>query len=171
MPYFLPFGQLWVKQQKTIQRRHPVNSVYPCCGFNHSGEKGMTEVELYEVTASHLEVVAAFMSNYATHVSIYLSLIFGYCVVAYTAGRNLTRFQVIVVSLMFLVTAELQALFMVLWVTSAQELLQELAKVNSGFDTESGDFDGRQIVGIALWQAGIVASLAFMWSVRHPKTD
>ncbi len=131
----------------------------------------MTEVELYEVTASHLEVVAAFMSNYATHVSIYLSLIFGYCVVAYTAGRNLTRFQVIVVSLMFLVTAELQALFMVLWVTSAQELLHELAKVNSGFDTESGDFDGRQIVGIALWQAGIVASLAFMWSVRHPKTD
>ena len=36
----------------------------------------MTEVEMLELTVSTLEVAAAFMKNYATHLGIYLSLVF-----------------------------------------------------------------------------------------------
>jgi hypothetical protein len=130
----------------------------------------MTEVELYEITNSSLDVVAAFMSNYATHVSIYLSLVFGYCVVAYTAGRNFTTFQVIVASLMFFVAAEMQAVMMTFWVQSSLDVYHELAKVNPEVGGP-GNIAVRHIFGIALWQAGILACLAFMWSVRHPKTE
>jgi hypothetical protein len=131
----------------------------------------MTEVELYEVTASQLEVVAAFMSNYATHVSIYLSVVFGYCVVAYVAGSNLTRFQVVVASIMFCVAAELQTLLMYIWVTGTKDVVVALAEINPDISPSHGVNDVRQIIGIAIWQAGIVASLLFMWSVRHPKIE
>jgi SNF family Na+-dependent transporter len=131
----------------------------------------MTEVELYEITNSSLEVTAAFMSNYATHVSIYLSLIFGYCVVAYAAGSNLTKFQVIVASVMFIVAAELQAILMIVWVQSAQDVVRELAKINPRLIGERGNPIGGQILGIALWQVGIITCLAFMWSIRRPKTE
>ncbi|MEH6517601.1 MAG: hypothetical protein V7742_13015 [Halioglobus sp.] len=130
----------------------------------------MTEVEVYEITYSGLGVAAAFMSNYATHVGIYLSLVFGYCVVAYTAGRNLTTFQVIVASSMFIVAAELQAVVMSFWVLSAQEVVSGLKEINPEMGG-SGEADVRQIVGIALWQAGILSSLAFMWSIRRSKTE
>jgi hypothetical protein len=61
----------------------------------------MTEYELHEISSSYMEVVAAFFGNYAAHLSIYLTLVFGYCVVAFTAGARLTRFQVALVSVMF----------------------------------------------------------------------
>jgi glucan phosphoethanolaminetransferase (alkaline phosphatase superfamily) len=130
----------------------------------------MTEVEVYEITYSGLEVGAAFMSNFASHVSIYLSLVFGYCVVAYTAGRNLTTFQVIVASIMFVVAAEMQAFMMGFWVVSARELVGALREINPEIGG-SGEPGVLQIFGIALWQAGILASLAFMWSIRRSKTE
>ena len=107
------------------------------------------------------------MGNYATHVSIYLTLIFGYCVAAYTVGKELTKFQVGIVSLMFIVAAEMQAMTMTLWVQSARDVLIELAKINPEVIDGKGDFEVRQILGIALWQAGILCCLAFMWSVRR----
>jgi hypothetical protein len=130
----------------------------------------MTEVEMLDLTASNLEVAAAFMSNYATHVGIYLSLVFGYCVVAHLAGDKLTRFQVIVASIMFIAAAELQANLMSLWVISTQEVLSSLAEINPQIEGKA-DFRALQIFGMSIMQLGILASLAFMWSVRHPKAE
>jgi hypothetical protein len=130
----------------------------------------MTEVEMLDLTASYMEVTAEFLGNYATHVGIYLSLVFGYCVVAYIAGGKLTRFQVITASIMFIAAAELQANLMYLWVGSAQEILRSLGEINPDMEGR-GEFGTRQIYGISIIQLGILASLAFMWSVRHPKTE
>jgi hypothetical protein len=130
----------------------------------------MTEVEMLDLTASNLEVAAAFMSNYATHVGIYLSLVFGYCVVAYIAGDKLTRFQVIVASIMFIAAAELQANLMHMWVQSSQEVMIALAEINPEMKGRE-EFGARRIFGISITQLRILASLAFMWSVRHPKTE
>lgn len=127
----------------------------------------MTEVEMYEITASYLEVVAAFMGNYASHVSIYLSLVFGYCVVAYAAGGKLTRFQVIVASIMFVAAAEMQTLSMTTWVNSTRDILVELARVNPGIGGRGNITMIQQIAGILIWQLGIVAALIFMISVRR----
>ena len=130
----------------------------------------MTQVEMLDLTASFLEVTAGFMGNYATHVGIYLSLVFGYCVVAYIAGDKLTRFQVIVASIMFIAAAELQANLMSLWVISTQEVLSSIAEINPQIEGKA-DFRALQIFGMSIMQLGILASLAFMWSVRHPKAE
>jgi hypothetical protein len=130
----------------------------------------MTEVEMLDLTASYLEVTAEFLGNYATHVGIYLSLVFGYCVVAYIAGDKLTRFQVIVASVMFVAAAELQASLMYMWVANTQEVLRSVAEINPLIEGK-GDFGARKVFGMSVIQLGILASLAFMWSVRHPKTE
>ena len=130
----------------------------------------MTELELAEITTAQLEVVAAFMGNYATHVGIYLSLAFGYCVAAYTSGDKLTRFQVVLASMMFVAAAELQAALMYLWVTGSRNLLSEVAKLVPEYGVQAS-FGAGQIFGLAIWQIGILASLAFMWSIRHPRTE
>ena len=132
----------------------------------------MTEVEMLDLTTSHLDVVAAFMSNYATHVSIYLSLVFGYCVAAFAAGDKLTRFQVIIASFMFFAAAELQASLMFLWASGARGVLMSLAEFNPNIEGTEGSegFGLRKVAGISVIQLGILASLAFMWNVRHTKT-
>jgi len=119
----------------------------------------MTEVELYTVTAAQLEVVAAFMGNYATHVGIYLTLVFGYCVAAYAAGPGMSRFQV-------LVATELQAVLMSTWVSASRELMMQLETINPAIQAPDRT-RWQQLLGILTWQAGILAAVAFMWSVMH----
>jgi hypothetical protein len=130
----------------------------------------MTEAEMLELTASNLEVAAAFMNNYAAHVGIYLSLVFGYCVAAYAAGDKLTRFQVIVASLMFIAAAELQASLMYMWATGAQAVFVSIGEFNPKIG-EAEYYGARKVFGISIIQLGILAPLAFMWNVRHPKTE
>ena len=125
----------------------------------------MTEVEIAEITAANLEVIAAFSSNYATHVGIYLSLAFGYCAAAYVAGKKLSRFQVILASIMFVAAAELQAVSMTTWVLAAREMLEATAQVNPAIEPQQNS-RWVQVFGISLWQLGIIGSISFMWSVR-----
>ena len=127
----------------------------------------MTEYELHEISSSYMEVVAAFFGNYAAHLSIYLTLVFGYCVVAFTAGARLTRLQVALVSVMFFCAAELQALVMTNWVNRAYDVMLIITSLNPDISISNVLKTGGQLVGVVLWQLGIIASLSFMWSVRH----
>jgi hypothetical protein len=131
----------------------------------------MTEYELHEISSSYMEVVAAFFGNYAAHLSIYLTLVFGYCVVAFTAGARLTRFQVALVSVMFFCAAELQALVMTNWVNRAYEVMVIITSLNPDISISNVLKTGGQLVGVVLWQLGIIASLSFMWSVRNPGNE
>ena len=131
----------------------------------------MTEYELHEISSSYMEVISAFFGNYAAHLSIYLTLVFGYCVVAFAACERLTSFHVVLVSLMFFCSAELQALLMFVWVNRAYDVEVMLATVNPDLFIRGSLRSGAQAVGVILWQLGIIASLSFMWSVRHPKTE
>lgn len=131
----------------------------------------MTEYELHEISSSYMEVLAAFFGNYAAHLSIYLTLVFGYCVVAFTAGPRLTRFQVALVSVMFFCAAELQALVMTTWVNRAYDVMVVITSLNPDITISNFLKTVGQLVGVALWQLGIIASLSFMWSVRNPRTE
>lgn len=131
----------------------------------------MTEYEIHQLTASYVQTATELFGNYSTHISIYLSLIFGFCVVAYTAGQKLTSYQVILMSLMFLLAAELQAFMLFLWSNSAFDVLTILRTINPDVPPKSSMTLWIQAVGVGLWQLGIVGSLSFMWSVRHPKAE
>ena len=131
----------------------------------------MSEYELHDITASYLQVVADFFGNYATHVTIYLTLIFGFCVVAFAAGQKLTKFQVILVSLMFVTAAEIQAVMMFTWIVRAFEVAVMLGSIAPDIIPQRAHVPAIQVVGVTLWQLGIIGSLLFMWSVRHPKVE
>ena len=132
----------------------------------------MSEVEILDITAANLEVVAAFMSNYATHVGIYLSLAFAYCAAAYVAGNKLTTFQVILATAMFVGAAELHAMSMITWVSAARDMLETTAQINPQImerqQSQSMTVWTRAF-GITVWQVGILGCLFFMWSVRRSK--
>lgn len=61
----------------------------------------MTEYEIFDLTASYGEVAAAWYGHYSTWVMIYLTLVFGFCVVIYAAGRSLSRTQAIVLTVLY----------------------------------------------------------------------
>jgi hypothetical protein len=79
----------------------------------------MTEYELADLTNSTLSLVASYQDNYATHITIYLSLVFGFCAPGYIAGRKLTKFQVLLASFMFIVACVIQIFWMLTWIMSA----------------------------------------------------
>ena len=126
----------------------------------------MTEFEVAEITAANLDVMATFMSNYATHLGIYLSLLFGYCAAAFVAGSKLSIFQVVLASIMFVAAAEMQVNAMVNWVSGAQEILITTSQINPDVTPGGVNIWGRAI-GVIIWQIGIFGCLSFMWSVRH----
>jgi hypothetical protein len=70
---------------------------------------------------------------------------------------------------MFIAAAEMQAILTHIWAQSSSDLLISLAEINPEVKGR-GEFVATQIFGVSITQLGILASLAFMWSVRHPKT-
>ena len=140
----------------------------------------MTDSERYQHMAQFADIAASTFSGFSTHLGIYLTLLFAYCVVAYTAGSKLTRFQVILVSVMFFFAAELQTVIMTAMAEASRDaaafgriFLPEDAPIDalSRMGTEAGYFDEASIVGRLLWQLGIFAALLFMWNVRHSKAE
>ena len=67
-------------------------------------------------------------SNYLTALSIYITTISAYLVVAYTAGKGMTRSQVLIVSVIFVIFALSGMLSMLGYGQSAQEM-GKLARV------------------------------------------
>ncbi len=130
----------------------------------------MTEIEVAEITAANAEAFAAFWGNFVTHMGIYLSLLFGYCAAAYVAGRELSRFQVLIASALFVGAAELQIYAMSSWVSGAKSILIFISEINPELETGVIPAWARGF-GMILWQLAIIACLSFMWSIRRQKTQ
>jgi hypothetical protein len=97
-------------------------------------------IAAHEVIGQNINALADFQ---ASHISIYLMIIFAYLAVAYFAGKKLTRFQLAIVTFLFMAA-------------SAREV----------------DVPGDSIwLPNTLWSTGSVASLVFMWSMRRSKTE
>ena len=137
---------------------------------------GVTDTDRYQIFADLSDVSLSAWSGFSTHLSIYLTLLFAYCVVAYVAGAKLSRFQVISVSVMFFLAAELQAVIMF----NLAESAREIAEFARGFLPQDVSLpeDSRllrrsqanepgSMIGGTLWQLGILVALLFMWNVRR----
>lgn len=121
----------------------------------------MTEYEMADILMSRF----ATMTDQA---ALYFALISGYLVVAYLAGTRLTRLQVVVVNSLFVIwTLGL----LVGWSTSVEAALElETALFQSGSKAVTSNANFTSAYSFSLVQLiGIIASLIFMWSVRHPK--
>ena len=129
----------------------------------------MTEYELESLRQGTLQSVMAIADVQATHVSIYLTIVFAYIVVAYIAGSNLTRFQLAIATFIFVAACLWELMMITTLGQGATEVGRELlqsAEVQPILDESARKWFIR-----ILWSSGMLAALVFMWSVRHPKTE
>ena len=121
----------------------------------------MTAYELIDIGQSQLALNVA-------HVSLWLAVLSGYLVIAYTVGAKLTRTQVVVFNLNYLIWS------IFLGVASGNTLQQALTNTSRGWemlDEASPVMPWTMaffyLIGVML----IVSAVCFMWSVRHPKVE
>ena len=124
----------------------------------------MTEYEMMDVIASRF----ATMTDQA---ALYFALVSGYLIAAFFVGARLTRLQVFVVNSLFIMwTVGL----LIGWSTALEATLDLDAAIRQlESPTVDSTMDGAAASAYLfsiVQTIGIIASLIFMWSVRHPKT-
>ena len=123
----------------------------------------MTEYEIVNVAGT------AF-GNGLNSFAVFFSIVTAYLIVAYTAAKGLTRLQIFIVNLCYLLATSFFGLFTV------STFLRGIQMARVASETQSvGAYHG---IGKAAWVyvaiiviVVILASLYFMWSVRHPNTE
>ena len=122
----------------------------------------MTEPELVEALTSYL---AAAQSGTTT----LIGLLSAYLIVAYLAGDKLTRSQVLLVTALYLYVTAMGIVGTYGSMSRATHYAGELNALNPNDVMYLTDYTaGMSAFGAV---ACVLASLWFMWSVRHPKTE
>jgi hypothetical protein len=124
----------------------------------------MTEYEMMDVIVNRF----ATMTDQA---ALYFALVSGYLIAAFFVGARLTRLQVIVVNSLFIMwTVGL----LMGWSTALEATLDLDAAIRQlESPTVGSTMDGAATSAYLfsiVQTIGIIASLIFMWSVRHPRT-
>ncbi len=122
----------------------------------------MSEYELEELlTSSSLAAVEGF--------TVYLSVTTAYLIAAYLVGKQLTPMQIFIVNTLYILAGFIMTWSTFGYATRAIGFADALEAINP--DKRYG---AQPLVRtcIALVQSlGMIASLKFMWDVRHPQTD
>ena len=123
----------------------------------------MSEYELLELMNGTIDS----MGNCFT---IYLSIVSGFLIVAYLVGEKLTLPQTLIIGVLFVFGAGLQVWGIHAYGVAIREYLEQKAVLSPLTEYQEGilNDNGGTIFAI-LMAVGIVASIYFMWSVRHPK--
>lgn len=130
----------------------------------------MNDVEVAEIIIQYGILIAELMANYSSHLAIYLTLLFAYCVAMFAAGAKLDRLQVVIATVLFVTASEFQILTMGTWVDAAQEALLRLSQINPEYAVPNAAARS-QIFGQILWNLGIAACLLFVWRVRKQQSE
>lgn len=127
----------------------------------------MTEYEL-------IDALNSTMANAWTVSQYGLTIVTGYLLIAHFIGRHLTKFQVLFVSLVFVVMHALNIMALVGISRKVQLLqieLEEIGSVMAVLSAISVSNSGSVIPWPPYLAGGLMAfgCLYFMWQVRHPK--
>ena len=138
----------------------------------------MTEYEIADLALSTQEVIQQQIglvletgSLALTSLSVYFTLTFGYLIVAYFIGANLTRVQNAILTLLYLSIVILNRVAF-LGIQQAGKVLNAGLMELTPDATQATIFsDSAIVISTVVFVASIAASLYFMWRVRHPKTE
>lgn len=151
--------------------------------------KGLEGLSLYEALDIHQQRIAAMQHTEEMalfHVTIYFTLVSAFLAAAYVVGSSLSRAQVFIgtfffaVSASFIAWSSLDTVGAMLWqIRDVGLYYLALAEAYSRPEfVEIGEAMSNPVIGFrfqvvaaTLSYSGILASLYFMWSVRHPKTE
>ena len=121
----------------------------------------MTEYQLVDLVASYNAITQSWIASY-------FAMLTAYCVVAYSVGSRLSRFQAGVASAAFVVSG-----LMSTWaVTGALSRALEFGTQARALNPERSFAVSPAVIWAAtgILLLGIVIGLRFMWDVRHTKT-
>ncbi|MGI9317192.1 MAG: hypothetical protein ACR2QW_07690, partial [bacterium] len=106
----------------------------------------------------------------ATHIAIYLTLLFAYIAAAFVAGSRLTRFQAWLTTCIFTAVAAYEVM-----------IIAAVGLASGNATRKVGEFIGEAVTQAPgadtiwphaiLWSCGLFAALSFMWSVRRSKAE
>jgi hypothetical protein len=119
--------------------------------------------------AEALELTLIASANAVTSFTVYITVTFGYLAASYFTGRKLTNSQALIVSSLYLFSAFgalLNLLSDNVFYAAALEHAPTLTPENALIEVELWN-----TYMTILLSAGILASLYFMWSIRHPATS
>ena len=122
----------------------------------------MTDAEIWEL-------ILLSQGNSSATLGIYLSLVSGYLIVAYLVGKDLSRSQVTMISGLFSMGCIMAIVPTYAYLSRATFLLQFADETYKSPATLFLPL-GAPVMS-ALLLLGLLASLKFMWDVRHPKNE
>lgn len=122
----------------------------------------MTEAELVEAAMNAGESVLG-------NVMAYLSVVSAYLIVAYVAGAGLSRFQVFVINVLFIVFGFSFVFAIQTGLANHYLFASEILEYRPDYVVFSSPSVNRLL--LAIDSGGVLAALVFMWNVRHPKTE
>jgi len=121
----------------------------------------MTEAELWGLIVEYNNTV---LSTFA----LYLTLISGFLIVAYLVGEKLTKWQAAIVTLGFVLSTSLFTFAAYGYGSRAIFLIGQTSDpYRSGITMTYPAL----LAIVLMLVLGVIASLKFMWDVRHPKTE
>ena len=118
------------------------------------------DVEQILATAT---LVTELLGNSISVVGLYLTVLSGYLLVAYLAGRELSFLQTTIITTLFVSFSIFNTVVMVSYLQTAYFYghTYGLARL-PGWATE---------VSAIMLAGGILAAVKFMWDIRHPKKE
>ena len=108
-----------------------------------------------------------------SHLNTYFSLLFGFLVVVYYAGKEMTRAQVGIFTFFYLAAMSGEILGFFAAASGVVIASENLREMGPNWDTSGGGLDlVLTYRAVSFFQlAGVIASLYFLRSVRQPKTE
>jgi hypothetical protein len=134
----------------------------------------MTEYEIADLAIStqaifwqQWEVAQGIAGRGLDLVQAFGNLLFGYLIVAYFVGAQLTKVQLAILNALYLIWQVRIFLLIYGAFTNAHTILGEMRKISPDYDPATPSMLGV----LALLSVLTLASLYFMWSIRHPKKE
>lgn len=130
-------------------------------------------INVFSLVQGQSALIANDMTSFST-------VLFGYLIVAYFIGAHLTRIQLWILNSLYVVTAAFGLLVMLANVggllghwQSVNELMLEMGQEGATTDGTINTVLSEQflLAGLLIPVLLVIASLYFMWSIRHPKPD
>jgi hypothetical protein len=122
----------------------------------------MTEYELQELAFSAAGLAATFTT-------LLITIISGYLLVAYVAGRDLSRAQVTLINILFAFTSALILSGIATAFGKQLNIVNQLRVINPDNFYPMTTFT--VISGAVIFSLIILASFKLMWDIRHPKAE
>ena len=116
-----------------------------------------------EQTFTVAQLVVEILGQAQVALTIYLTVTSGYLLVAYLVGKTLTRFQVLVITGLFVY-------FGVISTYSVFTYFESAAYWGQTYGEGRAPYWAWKVI-VPACAIGILACLKFMWDVRHPKTE